>query len=185
MHYEKRLPGRAYRGNEKRKLTLHLFLQIIGKMRIGRTSRKNHWCYITEYVTTKGLSTEPIPYEDGLERFTITLNLLKNVLEFQSTKGECSTFELQEGPPVADFYHQLTKILSAHKVPYSILDDPFDLGIGKKFQQMTEYHHYEKGYVRSLWRTLLWVYAVFKAFSSGRGNIGQMGYRGFSSSNTG
>ncbi|MGB7395635.1 MAG: DUF5996 family protein, partial [Pricia sp.] len=49
-----RLPSLGYQGNEQKKLTLPLVLQIMGKIRLKMSSRKNHWWYVTEYVDTRG-----------------------------------------------------------------------------------------------------------------------------------
>lgn len=159
------LPPLPYRGNEKTKLTLHLFLQILGKIRMAKTPRKNHWWYITQYVDTRGLTTGPVPYNHGTERFTLTINIIKHHLEYEDTGGNYASFALSHGLTVADFYEKLTAILDRYGIEHSILAKPFELDINKRFDQITEYHHYDPGYVTPLWRTLRWVDSVFKEFS--------------------
>ncbi len=160
-----RLPVLQYKGNEKKKMTLHLFLQIMGKIRLKMTPRKNHWWYITEYVDTRGLTTGPIAYNSGVDKFSITLNVIKHQLEVSTSKGENDSFPLDESLTVADFYKNLISLLQKFNITVSIVDVPFDLGIDKAFGEITEYHHYDKIYTQDLWRTLLWVDAVLKEFS--------------------
>ena len=73
MKHAVSLPELPYIGNEKSKVTFHLFLQIIGKIRLKLTPRKNHWWYITEYVDTNGFTTGPIFYNSGKDTFTISI----------------------------------------------------------------------------------------------------------------
>lgn len=97
------LPSLAYKGHEKNKLTLHLFLQIIGKIRLKLTPRKNHWWYVTEYMDTQGCTTGPIPYNSGMDAFTITLNVHRHQLEVMTSKDKRKYFDLYEGLSVANF----------------------------------------------------------------------------------
>lgn len=97
------LPSLPYAENVQHKLTLHLLLQIIGKIRLKMTPRKNHWWYITEYIDTQGISTGPIPYHSGLDTFTITINVHEHLLKVITSKNEVSSFSLID-ITVADFY---------------------------------------------------------------------------------
>ena len=107
MENSLRLPKLAYKGNEQKKMTLHLFLQIIGKIRLKMTPRKNHWWYITEYIGNQGLTTGPISYNLGMDKLEITLNVNKHVMEVTTSKGEYESFELHTNLTVADFYKKL------------------------------------------------------------------------------
>ncbi len=66
---------------EETKMTLHLVLQIIGKVRLKMTPRKNHWWYITEYLSPKGFTTHSIPFAEGIHAFEITLNVHNRDIE--------------------------------------------------------------------------------------------------------
>lgn len=160
-----KLPSLQYKGKEKSKLSLHLFLQIIGKIRLKLTPRKNHWWYITEYIGTSGFTTGPIPYKIGMASFSITLNVIKHRLEIATSQGEIESFSIVPNMTVAKFYSQVMEILQKVHIEVSILDKPFDLGINKHFAEITEYHHYDKQYTKDLWQILLWVDAIFKEFS--------------------
>lgn len=165
MENQLKLPTLHYKENEQKKLTLHLFLQIIGKIRLKMSSRKNHWWYVTEYIDTKGLSTGPISYRSGTAVFSITLDVLNNQLEVTTSKGDVESFSLYPNLTVATFYSQLMEILQKLGIDVSILDKPYDLGIDKRFEEITEYHHYDKEFTKDLWQILLWVDDVFKEFS--------------------
>lgn len=159
------LPVLSYNGFEQQKLSLHLFLQILGKIRLKSTPRKNHWWYITEYIGTDGLTTGPIPYDSGFNRFSITINVLKHLLDVRTSQGDFESFPLDKGLSVADFYNKLMGILKRLKIQVAIVDRPFDLGIDKPFGELSEYAHYDPEYTRDLWNILLWVDDIFKEFS--------------------
>ena len=160
-----KLPSLHYVGNEQKKMTLHLFLQIMGKIRLKLTPRKNHWWYVTEYVSTKGITTHPIPYNGGIDTFDITINVHQHQLEVSTSKGELASFSLLNGISVADFYKQLSDIIKQFNITVSIVDRPYDLNIETPFGKITEYHHYEEAYTQDFWRVLLWVDGIFKEFS--------------------
>ncbi|WP_339708062.1 DUF5996 family protein [uncultured Kriegella sp.] len=157
------LPLLPYAENVNHKLTLHLLLQIVGKIRLKMTPRKNHWWYITEYISTQGISTGPIPYHSGLDTFTITINVHTHRLEVITSKNEVSSFSLID-ITVAGFYDQLMEVLKKFDIHVTIVTKPFDLNIDKHFGALTEYHHYSETYTKNLWQVLLWVDGVFKEF---------------------
>jgi hypothetical protein len=165
MENQLKLPNLEYKGNVKKKLTLHLFLQIIGKIRLKMTPRKNHWWYITEYVGTSGFTTGPIPYNSGTDQFEITINIQKHQLAVRTSQGEYEHFPLNDTLTVADFYKKLMEIVQKLDISVSILATPYDLGIEKSFNEITEYHHYDANYINDLWKTMLWISNVFKEFS--------------------
>lgn len=159
------LPKLKYVGNEKKKLSLHLFFQIMGKIRMCFMPRKNHWWYITLYVNEKGFTTGPIPIERGFQSFSINLNILENQLEVVKSTGEFRWFELELDLSVADFYKQLLEILRNLDIHFKINSRPYELNIKEKFSEIKDIHHYTKKYGETYWRTFLWVSSVLKEFS--------------------
>lgn len=143
--------------------TLHLYIQIVGKIRLMLAPRKNHWWYITLYVSPKGFTTHAIPY--GNESFEITFNVHTHQLELTTSQGASEAFALHDGLSVADFYQQLMILLEGQGIRVSIVDHPYDLFTDKPFGQITEYHSYQPEYVHRYWRIMLWVDQVFKEFS--------------------
>jgi hypothetical protein len=84
--------------------TLHLWTQIVGKIRLAHAPMINHWWQVPLYVTCRGLTTSPIPY--GPESFQIDFDFVDHKLKLQTSKGEIETVAL--GPrTVADFYSEV------------------------------------------------------------------------------
>jgi hypothetical protein len=151
---------------ERSKITLHLYSQIVGKIRLKMTPRKNHWWYLTLYVSPKGLTTHAIPYMDGYQTFEITLNFLTHQLEVVTSRGDVGSIPLEDGLSVSQFYHQLFALLKQFDIPLKIVAVPFDVpNIDKPFADITEYHSYQKEYIERFWRIMMWVDGVFKEFS--------------------
>ncbi|MCC8359421.1 DUF5996 family protein [Salinimicrobium sediminilitoris] len=159
------LPRLQYKGSEQQKLTLHLFFQIMGKIRMSCSPRKNHWWYITLYVDTKGFTTGPVPYKNGFETFTLLLNLHNQRLEVFTSGGEEAYFDIFEGITVAEFYRQLKNILKRFGIETEILEKPFDLNIDKGFRELEEISSFDREYVQRYWKVMLWASNVFKDFS--------------------
>ncbi|MGB7842590.1 MAG: DUF5996 family protein [Salinimicrobium sp.] len=159
------LPELLYKGREKQKLTLHLFFQIMGKIRMSFSPRKNHWWYITLYVDTKGFTTGPIPYGGDFDSFSLLLNLQQHKMEVSTSGGEEATFNLSEEVSVATFYLQLKRILKRFGIEPDILDKPFDLNIDRRFDQLDDIRHYDREYVQRYWKVMLWTSNVFRRFS--------------------
>ncbi|MGB3591974.1 MAG: DUF5996 family protein [Nonlabens sp.] len=153
-----------YKGNEQSKLTLHLILQIIGKIRMSKTPRKNHWWYITEYIDTRGFTTGPIPHNNGFDLFTITLDVIDHELKITTSLGKTEYFNLGSTTSVASFYNDISRSLKHLKIPLDILDRPFDLDLDHRFSDLDQVKSYNPEYTVQLWRTMLWVGQVFQEF---------------------
>lgn len=149
----------------KSKDTLHLFLQIIGKIKLAMMPRKNHWWNITLKVSSKGVTTGPIPYQDGLGSFAIEFNFLKHTVQINNAKGEVRRFDLIYGLSVSKFYSLLIDQLHQLNIPVKIKNDkPYDLEITESFSKLTTIHHYDPNYVQRYWKILLWVHNCFSEF---------------------
>ncbi len=159
------LPELKYVGNQKKKLTLHLIFQMMGKIRMCFTPRKNHWWYITLYVNEKGFTTGPIPIDNGFKSFSISLNVLRDELEILKSSGEIRSFELEQSMDIAQIYKRLMDILEQLDIEVKINSFPYDLNIKKKFSEITDVHHYKPDYIRAFWKAFLWTDSVFKEFS--------------------
>src|SRR5690242_8621835 len=88
--------------------TLHRYLQVIGKVRLALAPMEPHWWQVPLYVTTRGLTTSPIPYRG--DSFEITADFSSHELAVQTCWGMQSTFELT-AMPVAEFYRELMATL--------------------------------------------------------------------------
>ncbi|WP_025763703.1 DUF5996 family protein [Dyadobacter tibetensis] len=159
------LPYLPFDSWKESRITLHLILQIIGKIRLQSTPRKNHWWFVTEYVTNKGFSTYDIPMNDGINTFEITLNIRKRCVQFENSKGEEKEIHLKDGYSVGQFYKESLAILSEWNIQPKFVDKPLDMGIDKPFDKITEYHHYDWEAITTFWQMMLWNDGVLKEFS--------------------
>ena len=165
MAQKTQLPELPYSEWIETRITLHLILQMIGKIRLDRTPRKNHWWFITQYISVHGFTTSHIPCQDGLNTFEIVYDVHSSEVRIHTSFSEVRTIPLRKGVTIADFYQQFMAALSSLGIQVDILDKPFDLGIDKRFQEITEYCHYDREYIQRFWKILLWVDGVFNEFS--------------------
>ena len=147
---------------EDTKETLHRYCQIVGKVRMGLSPFKNHWWHATLYVTTRGLSTGPIPY--GNSTFDISLDLLENRLSVTTSDEGAFSFALDD-LPVAEFYRRLFDGLRSLGVGAAINTKPFDLGDEQTLDNNTLHCICDREYVRRYHRILSWVDGVFNEFA--------------------
>lgn len=165
MTSKNQLPELPYSQWIETRITLHLILQLIGKIRLDRTPRKNHWWFITQYISVHGFTTSHIPCQDGLNTFEIVYDVHKGEVRIQTSFSETRTIPLIDGLTIAQFYERFMEALAGLGIQADIVDKPFDLGIDKRFQEITEYHHYDLEYIQRFWKILLWVDGVFNEFS--------------------
>lgn len=147
------------------RITIHLILQIIGKTRLKLTSRKNHWWYITIYVTTKGFSTHAIPTNNGLDSIEIEFNIKRKAVIISQSSGDDILISLSSNPTIADFYNEYMAKLKSIGLHPEFIAKPFDLGIDKHFDEISEYHHYDWKYINMFWEIMRWNKSVFQEFS--------------------
>lgn len=161
------LPELPFKAWQDTRMTLHLYLQIVGKIRLKVMPRKNHWWNITLYVNAKGITTHAMYYSN--ESFEIQFNFINHTLEVVTGKGEYEHFALHDGLSVADFHNNLFNILSRLNIQVHIVDKPYSLPdtnpITKAFAQLNEFKSYQKDYIERFWKILLWVDNVFTEFS--------------------
>jgi hypothetical protein len=91
--------------------TLHLWTQIVGKVRLAKAPMLNHWWQVPLYVTCRGLTTSPIPHESG-SSFQIDLDFIDHRLIIAVSDGRVETLPLAPCS-VADFYQNVMERLKA------------------------------------------------------------------------
>lgn len=159
------LPHLPYNSWKETRLTVHLILQIIGKTRLGLTSRKNHWWYITIYVSPRGFSTFTIPVDQGTCSLEIEFNIHKRaVVITHSTKGSVQ-IELQNGLSIAQFYKQFKAELTKLGLSPKFVEKPYDMGIDKPFDQLNEYNTFNWDDIHKFWQLMQWNNSIFQEFS--------------------
>ena len=111
--------------------TLHMWTQIVGKIRLELTPRVNHWWNVPLYVSSRGLSTSIIPY--GNRNFDMEFDFVESKLIIRTTDPRTASVALAPRS-VADFYHELMSTLRSlgidvkiWKLPVEVADPiPFD-----------------------------------------------------------
>src|ERR1700716_315960 len=144
--------------------TLHLWTQIIGKIRLVRTPWLNHSWHVALYVTARGLTTSPIPDGDGT--FQIDLDLIDHVLRISTSSGAGRQFALA-GQSVASFYAAVMAALAELGIHIVIDEVPSELPEPIRFSQDHRHATYDADAVRRFFQILLNADGVFKHFRTG------------------
>jgi hypothetical protein len=152
------LPLQAWRETHD---TLHMWTQIVGKVRLALTPLVNHWWNTTLYVTPRGLATGPMPYGD---RYVgITFDFIEHDLVIDSSDGRRKVIPLI-AQSVAEFYRELMTSLEAIDAPVRIWPKPVEVTEVIPFDEDRKHAAYDPEYAHRLWRILLSTDQVFQAF---------------------
>ena len=144
--------------------TLHLWTQIVGKIRLARTPWLNHSWHVALYVTARGLTTTPIPDKDRV--FQIDVDFLDHVLNIETSDGARRPLPLR-AQPVADFYAAVMAALADLGIRVHISEMPNELPDPIRFSEDRVHAAYDPEYAQRFWRVLLQADRVFKAFRTG------------------
>src|SRR5437870_13880392 len=103
--------------------TLHLWTQVVGKVRLAKAAAVNHWWQVPLYLTARGLTTSPIP--DGSRTFQIDFDFHYHVLRIET--GDGGRLLPLAPRPVADFYQEVIAALDALGVQVRIWTTPVEI----------------------------------------------------------
>jgi len=155
------LPTAAWRESYA---TLHLWTQIVGKIRLARAPWLNHSWHVTLYVTARGLTTSPIP--DGVRTFQIDFDLIDHLVRISTSDGATRQFALA-GQSVASFYTAIMAALAELGIHIVIDEMPNELPEPIRFSQDHRHASYDPDAVRRFFQILLNADRVFKQFRTG------------------
>ncbi|MFP5261880.1 MAG: DUF5996 family protein [Blastocatellia bacterium] len=141
--------------------TLHMWTQVVGKIRLAHTPWVNHSWHSTLYVTSRGLTTSPIPY--GGRTFQIDFDFIDHSLLIRTSLGEIKTMRLSPRP-VADFYAELFDKLGELNLEVKIHATPNEVAAPIPFEKDYEHASYDADYANRFWRALVQADRVFKQF---------------------
>ena len=144
--------------------TLHLWTQIVGKIRLVQTPWLNHSWHVTLYVTDRGLTTSPIPYSERF--FQLDFDFLDHQLRVTTDDGARQAVKLAP-KTVAAFHRELLQALSMLGLEIRISDMPNEIADPIPFSEDETHASYDPHYAERLWRILLQSSRVFGAFRSG------------------
>jgi hypothetical protein len=142
-------------------LTLQLWTQIVGKVRLELGPNINHFWGVTFYLTTRGITTSPIPYASGA--FAIDFDFIRHVLRVTTSLGEERQFDLAP-MAVAEFYERTMRILAELGVAVTIYAKPVEMVEAIPFAQDFKHGSYDPDAVHRYWSALIRVDAVFTEF---------------------
>jgi len=141
--------------------TFHLWLQIVGKVRLVQTPWLNHSWHATLYPTSRGLTTSLIPH--GNREFQIDLDLMDHRLAVTTSDGRSGGFAL-EPQSVATFYRRLMDELSRLDLPVQIVALPNEVAEAIPFAEDETHRDYDADAVNRFWRIVLQAQRVMLDF---------------------
>jgi hypothetical protein len=143
--------------------TLHMWTQIVGKVRMAHMPMTNHWWQVTLYLSARGLTTSAIPYRDGT--FDIEFDFLDHQLHLRTSDGRRRQVVLA-ARPVAHFYIETMHALADLHISTRIHATPNEVDPAIPFAEDDQHATYDPKATQLFWRQLQQANRVFTAFRS-------------------
>ncbi len=143
--------------------TLHLYCQIVGKIKLATTAPRNHWWNVPLYVDVRGLTTRRLHHRHAT--FEITFDFVDHALVMRTADGRIRSFALGGGLAVADFDARLHQVLGELGVDVEIKEEPFGLPTTTPFAEDVQHAAWDRDAVMRFGRILDWSDSVFEEFS--------------------
>jgi len=160
MNAETRWPTLPYGAWKDTYATLHMWLQVVGKIALAQAPPLNHCWSVALRVTPRGLATRSLPH--GTRSFTIEFDFVDHQLAVRASDGETRTLALAPRS-VADFYRELMAALDAMRLPVKIWPVAVEVAESVRLDQDTQHHAYDPAYANRVWCILVQVDRVFTA----------------------
>jgi hypothetical protein len=141
--------------------TLHMWTQIVGKVRMVLSPPMNHWWHVSLYVNSRGLTTGPVPYPPGV--FEIQFDFVDHVLRISTSEGTAAS-RILRAESVADFYNGFREALASLGIEVEINLKPQEVGDALTFDQDHANGAYDARYAHRVWRILLSSSTVMQRF---------------------
>ncbi len=146
------------------KETLHLWVQIVGKIRMASTPPRNHWWHVPLYVDVRGLTTRRMRSSSGVA-FQIDFDFVDHRLVVRTSGGSVESFALVDRLSVAAFDEALHAILRGLGIDVAIRETPYGVPMTTPFPVDDEHATYDRDAVERFWRILDWTDSVFEEFA--------------------
>jgi hypothetical protein len=143
--------------------TLHMWTQIVGKVRLELTPMINHWWQSTFYVDARGFTTSLIPWRDS--GFEMVFDFQRHVLDITTVDGASREVALTSRS-VADFYREFSDVLATLGIEVEILARPVEVEIAIPFAEDTQHATYDPNAAAAFWRLLVNAQRVMTQFRS-------------------
>ncbi len=140
--------------------TLHMYTQVIGKLRLALSPPEPQWAHTALYVTARGLTTGPVPFEDRV--FQVDFDLIDHALSIAASDGGSHRIALVPRT-VADFYAMVMGALRSLGIDVDVSIVPSEVPDPIPFPEDTVHASYDPGSVGRFWRTLVQVDTVLRA----------------------
>lgn len=141
--------------------TLHMWTQVVGKIRLAQTPLINHWWNVPLYVTARGLTTSAMPYD--ARSFEIEFDFIDHRLLIACSDGTTKTLDLVPRS-VADFYREVMAALNDLGIEVKIWTMPVEIPDPIPFEQDQQHASYDGEYANRFWRILAQADRVFTEF---------------------
>lgn len=158
---QERWPLLSYEKGKATYDTLHLWTQIVGKIKLATLPWVNHSWHITLHITPTGLTTQTIPYKD--QNFQIDFDFIEHQLKISTSSGALRKFDLH-GISVAGFYKEIFEALADLNIYIKIKPVPTELPNPVPFEKDTAHATYDEGQVTAFHQALLLIQDVFMKF---------------------
>lgn len=143
--------------------TLHMWTQVVGKIRLALCPPINHFWATALYVNARGLTSSQIPCSDGA--FEITFDFIAHTLAIQTSRGETRTFPLMPRT-VVEFYSKLMDALDSLGIDVKVWPMPVEVPRPVRFDLDESHSSYDGEYAHRFWQVLVSVDTVFREFRS-------------------
>jgi hypothetical protein len=143
--------------------TLHMWTQIVGKVRLALMPSANHWWHVPLYVNSRGLTTAAIPCRGSA--FELQFDFIEHQLALRTAAGSEHLLPLAPRS-VAEFYGEFMKMMSAAGIEVKIWRMPVEIPNPIPFDEDVVHAAYDRGAVERFWRILLSAQNVFQVFRS-------------------
>ena len=157
-------PALPFKAWQDTAATLHMWMQIVGKIRLVQSPWQNHSWHVTLYLTPRGMTTGTIPH--GERTFSIDFDFIDHELVIRSSDGKTGTVAL-EPQDTADFYAAVMSTLESMDLPVSIYTLPQEVDPAIRFPDDREHKSYDADAANRFWQVLRNVDRVFNRFRAG------------------
>ncbi|HEY0490915.1 MAG TPA: DUF5996 family protein [Telluria sp.] len=156
-------PALPFSGWKDTCATLHMWTQIVGKVRLVQTPWLNHSWHVPFYLTARGLTTSPMPY--GERTFEVEFDFIDHLLRISTSDGLSKAIGLQP-KSVARFYREFFACLDGLGLAVRIRTTPNEVPVAIPFEQDETHASYDAAAVNRFWHALLQADRVLKQFRS-------------------
>jgi len=143
---------------------LHMWTQVVGKIKLGMNPQVNHWWHVPLYVSARGLTTAAMHYGDRV--FQIDFDFVDHELLVRESDARTLTLDLTRVTSVAEFYAQVKSLLDSRRIWAHIWTTPVEVENPVPFEQDEKYRGYTPEHANRFWRALSQADYVLQGFRS-------------------